>query len=210
MPANPFVPLDGHNTVNDMIDRINAVYQYYADLGTGAYHDVQVSADDVIADKILLVGAFGIGGQALLSTASANTFKLGSYTSFYGTEAQCVTKNLPAIPLSLGTENRRWTVITFGRNDSTIQFATEVLSVGLPAEEASQQFKRVYNGTTWSSWLPVGSGGGAKLGVFYEGNVALATSYTIPIGKNAMTAGPVAINSGVTVTVSPGSVWTIV
>jgi hypothetical protein len=42
-------------------------------------------------------------------------------------------------------------------------------------------------------------------------NSQLVTSdYTIPSGSNAMSAGPVAVDTGITVTVSSGSVWVIV
>ncbi len=66
-----------------------------------------------------------------------------------------------------------------------------------------------YNGSTWTS-----VGGGAKGGgsnqVFYENDQSITSNYTITTGKNAMTAGPVSISSGITVTVPSGSVWTIV
>jgi hypothetical protein len=55
-----------------------------------------------------------------------------------------------------------------------------------------------------------GSSGGASDGVFYENNQVVATNYTITTGKNAMTAGPVTVNSGVTVTIPSGSYWVIV
>jgi hypothetical protein len=54
-----------------------------------------------------------------------------------------------------------------------------------------------------------GGGGGAIDGVFYENNANVAASYTISSGKNAMTTGPVTINTGVTVTVPTGSRWVI-
>lgn len=38
----------------------------------------------------------------------------------------------------------------------------------------------------------------------------VSADYTIPSGSNAMSAGPVTVNSGITVTVSSGSVWTVV
>jgi len=52
-----------------------------------------------------------------------------------------------------------------------------------------------------------GSGGDA---VFYENDITVTTSYTITSGKNAMSAGPITINAGATVTIPAGSVWTIV
>jgi len=59
-----------------------------------------------------------------------------------------------------------------------------------------------------------GSGGGATGGgtnqVFFENDLTVTTDYTITSSKNAGTFGPVTINSGVTVTVPSGSVWTVV
>lgn len=45
---------------------------------------------------------------------------------------------------------------------------------------------------------------------FYENTTTISINYTITTGNNAMTAGPVTINSGVTVTVPVGSYWTVV
>jgi hypothetical protein len=49
-----------------------------------------------------------------------------------------------------------------------------------------------------------------SVGNFIEYSATIATNYTITTGRNAMTAGPVTINNGVTVTVPSGSTWTIV
>jgi hypothetical protein len=66
-----------------------------------------------------------------------------------------------------------------------------------------------YNGTAWGT-----IGGGAKGGgsdqVFFENDQVVTTSYTITSGKNAMSAGPVTLSIGVTVTVPAGSSWIIV
>lgn len=65
-----------------------------------------------------------------------------------------------------------------------------------------------------SSHSHVGGGGGAVGGgadeVFYENGTNVTVSYAITSGKNAMSAGPITINTGVTVTVPTGSVWSIV
>jgi len=53
------------------------------------------------------------------------------------------------------------------------------------------------------------SGGGTDM-VFYENSIIVASDYTITTGKNAMSTGPITINSGVTITVPPGSVWSII
>jgi len=45
---------------------------------------------------------------------------------------------------------------------------------------------------------------------FWENQTAVGASYTITNNYNAMSAGPITINSGVTVTVGTGETWTIV
>jgi hypothetical protein len=55
--------------------------------------------------------------------------------------------------------------------------------------------------------MPVG-GGPDKL--FYENDVIMTTNYTITTGRNAMSAGPITVNSGVVLTVPSGSTYTIV
>ena len=53
-------------------------------------------------------------------------------------------------------------------------------------------------------------GGATTNAVFYENDNSVDVSYTISTDKNAMAAGPIAIKSGVTVTVPSGSFLTIV
>jgi len=56
----------------------------------------------------------------------------------------------------------------------------------------------------------VGAKGAGGDQVFYENDQSVTTNYTITTNKNAVTAGPVTINSGVTVTVPSGSSWVVV
>ena len=60
--------------------------------------------------------------------------------------------------------------------------------------------------------LPAGApvGGASTNTVFFENDTAVAVHYQITSGKNAMSAGPIAINAGIAVTVPSGSSWTIV
>ena len=63
--------------------------------------------------------------------------------------------------------------------------------------------------TSWQVISPGATGGGTDR-VFHENDVAVTADYTITAGKNAGTFGPVTVNSGVTVTISSGSDWTVV
>ena len=43
-----------------------------------------------------------------------------------------------------------------------------------------------------------------------ENSQIITSSYSITTGTNAMSAGPITINDGVTISIPDGSVWTIV
>lgn len=69
--------------------------------------------------------------------------------------------------------------------------------------------------STISDFIKIAGGGGGAAGggsdqIFFENDQTVTTSYTIPNGKNAGTFGPISIDSGVTVTVPSGSIWTVV
>jgi hypothetical protein len=66
-----------------------------------------------------------------------------------------------------------------------------------------------YNGTSWASVGGGATGGGSDQWAIEHDNT-ITTDYTISTGKNVLTAGPITVNSGVTVTVPSGSNWTIV
>ena len=80
------------------------------------------------------------------------------------------------------------------------------------AASASDEFKSI-------AYFPVelvsASGGGGATGggndeVFYENGQTVNYDYTIASTKNAMSAGPVTVNSGATVTVESGARWVII
>jgi len=63
----------------------------------------------------------------------------------------------------------------------------------------------IYDG---SAWTAVGGGNTTDKGL-YEHAHTISANYSITSGNNAMTAGPITINSGVSVTVPTGSTWVI-
>ena len=69
-----------------------------------------------------------------------------------------------------------------------------------------------FEGYKNTGWGEIGGGAGATGGgndeVFFESDTNVTTDYTITSGKNAHTVSPV-INSGVTVTVTSGSLLVI-
>jgi hypothetical protein len=70
-----------------------------------------------------------------------------------------------------------------------------------------------FEGYKLGAWSAIGGGGGARGGstddVFYENSQIITTSYTVTSGKNAMSTGPITINSGAEVTIPLGSRWVV-
>lgn len=69
-----------------------------------------------------------------------------------------------------------------------------------------------FEGYSNSAWGAVGGGatGGGSDQVFIENDQTVTTNYTISTNKNAVSAGTLTVNSGVTVTVPSGARWVVV
>lgn len=63
-----------------------------------------------------------------------------------------------------------------------------------------------YNGSAWDR-VPANT---SPSGAFVETDNTINANYTISAGKNAMSAGPITIANGVTVTIPDGQTWVIV
>ena len=105
-------------------------------------------------------------------------------------------------------------VITAATGSARIPTGTEAQRDGSPAagffrfNNETNSFEG-YNGTNWGS-VGGGATGGGNDDIFYENSQNVTANYTITTGKNAMSAGPIEIDNGVTVTVPNGSTWTVV
>jgi hypothetical protein len=64
----------------------------------------------------------------------------------------------------------------------------------------------IYDGSAWS---PVG-GGNTTDKALYEMSNTVSANYTISNSNNAISGGPITINTGVSVTIPSSSTWTIV
>ena len=83
----------------------------------------------------------------------------------------------------------------------------------LPGTDGSADEFLTTNGSGVTSWASVPAGaptGGGTEKVFYENENAVDADYTLTTNFNAVTAGPVTVASGVTITVPTGQAWVIV
>ena len=100
--------------------------------------------------------------------------------------------------------------------DGELTLAKLHTDVQTPINAVAGKQATIVSGThikTINSVSIVGSGNvvlGAVQDVFYENAQTVSTSYSISSNKSAMSAGPVTLASGVTITIPTGSRWVIV
>lgn len=80
---------------------------------------------------------------------------------------------------------------------------------GIRLNDETGKFEGTTDGANWGT-LGGGATGGGQDEVFLLNGQHVTKNYAIPAGKNALSAGPITVDDGVTVTIPSGSVWTIV
>jgi hypothetical protein len=117
-------------------------------------------------------------GTSEITDGSVASADLGSNLALSGTDSVTVPK---------GTTAQRGTGV-----DGKFRFNTTTNS---------------FEGYSNSAWGSIGGGatGGGTDAVFYENDQAVTTNYTITASQNAMAAGVITVNSGVTLTVPSGA-----
>jgi hypothetical protein len=160
-----------------------------------------------------------IGATGALRFADTDS---SNYVAFKaaGTVASNVTWTLPATD---GTSNQA--LVTNGSGTLswatpggtvTISNDTSTASDLYPAFTAatSGTVSTIYTGNANLLYKPSTGELKAQVPVALNGLIVnsqtVAANYTVAAGYNALSAGPVSVNSGITVTVSSGSVWTVV
>jgi hypothetical protein len=126
--------------------------------------------------------------------------------------------NVPQNPSSAFTVNG--STITFtsapssGTNNIWIEYASPITQVIAPSPQTVGLAQLSASGSPSSSTYLRGDNtwatAGAISGVFYQNSQNVTSNYTITSGQNAMSAGPITVNTGVTVTIPTGSRWVIV
>jgi hypothetical protein len=212
----------------------------YVYIGTNASEfrgNVTVGTAGLAGNLLIPAGSVGIGvtnPQNLLDIANTDTndhIKLRTQTQGEGQQAagtgiswtwdSAVSEEWAAVrAIFPGSGNTHLTLSTKPGGGSLTERLriTDAGNVGIGTTNPTTKLQ--VNGTiTATSYagdgsnltgISAGATGGGTDQVFYENDVIVNSSYTITTGKNAMTAGPIEIANGATVTIPDGSEWTIV
>ena len=140
---------------------------------------------------------------------TTQTLTAAQYQSLIIAFTGTLTANLIyQVPSTVGGQ---WIVTSAATGAFTITFRTAAAGSTSAVIPVSVTGVTAYSDGT-NVYLTGGGGatGGGADQVFFQNSQNVTKSYAIPSGKNAMSAGPITINGGITVTIPSGSVWTIV
>tara|TARA_B100000212_G_scaffold260614_2_gene200551 strand:+ start:1761 stop:3806 length:2046 start_codon:yes stop_codon:yes gene_type:complete len=200
--------------------------RFYCESSNAHYTQLQASPHSAYSGNVTVVlpaSADTLVGKATTDTLTNKTIALGSNT-VSGTLAQFNTAVTDATLVDLSSSQ---TLTNKSIAASQLTGALPAISgaslTALPATLPASSAANLTNipAANITGTLPAidgsnltgisaGATGGGSDQVFYENGQTVTTNYTITNGKNAMSAGPITINSGVTVTVGSGETYTVV
>jgi hypothetical protein len=143
------------------------------------------------ANNVAITGGTVAGTTINNSSVGATTASTGAFTNFTASGTASFTST-GAVKVPVGTTGQQPSPVT-----GMIRFNSTT---------------SLYEGYGTSAWGALGGGatGGGSDQIFNLNGQNVTTSYSIPSGKNASSAGPITIDTGATVTIPTGSVWVIV
>ena len=214
-------PADDTNLIIEAINTLNSAVENIPGVETGVIsvddrvgvvtlsdlYDPAGSSSSVAGDLTthegLTTSVHGISDTAnLVYTSDSRLSDARTPTDGSVTTAKIVDANVTNAKL----ENDSITI-----NGSAVALGGSVSISGLPNQSGNADKYLTTDGSD-ASWASISGGatGGGTDDVFYENSQNVTTSYTLTADKNAMTAGPVEIDSGATVTIPSGSNWVVV
>ena len=195
-------------SVTDPTGAQDAATKNYVDTSSANTNYVAVTGDD-------MTGALAMGTNKITGVGDPTAAQDAATKNYTDTTF---------MPLAGGTFTGNVTFNSGQTIDGYVSFTTSTGSAELPVGTTAQRDSSPaagmirYNSTLGqfegytTAWGAIGGGatGGGSDTWAVEHDNTITTSYTIGTGKNVISAGPLTVNSGATVTVPSGSTWTIV
>jgi hypothetical protein len=170
--------------------------------GTVAARSIAVSGTG-----LSVTNADGVSGNPTVTSNATNANTVSTIV------ARDASGNFSAGTLSLTSFSYTGNPTTTSTGAFQVPFGTTAqrptAATGLVRFNSSLTQFEGYNGTAWGTIGGGATGGGADQ-VFYENGQTVSTNYTLTTNKNAVSAGPITISAGITVTIPSGSNWAIV
>jgi len=197
---------------NDVVDTVHikdnaitadkiAAGAVVADIADGGIITAKIADDAVTADKL----ANSINTEIAANTAKVtNATHSGEVTGATALtiadnvvdEANLKVSNTPTNGYFLSAQSGNTGGMTWAEVDA------------LPSQSSNSGKYLTTNGSA-ASWAVLDTDANTTTKGLYEHAHTIAANYSITSGNNAMTAGPITINSSVSVTIPSGSTWVI-
>jgi len=176
-------------------------------IGTGKVITAMILDDNVTADKL---------ANSINSAIAANTAKTGITSS----QASAIVANTAKTGITSGQTSAitaNTAKVTNATHSGEVTGATALTIADNMVDEANLKVNSPTNGYVLTAqsgqsggllWAEAASGNVTTNGLYEMANT-IASNYTIGNNNNAISAGAITINSGVSVTVPSGSTWVI-
>jgi len=176
-------------------------------IGTGKVITAMILDDNVTADKL---------ANSINSAIAANTAKTGITSS----QASAIVANTAKTGITSGQTSAitaNTAKVTNATHSGEVTGATALTIADNVVDEANLKVNSPTNGyvltaqsgnTGGMTWAEAASGNTTTNGLYEMANT-IASNYTIGNNNNAISAGPITINSNISVTVPSGSTWVI-
>ena len=185
---------------------------------TGTVLTITAITSGTLTTGAIISGSGVSAGTTIVNQLTGSSGGIGTYTvSISQTVASTtINANNGTITLTFGsTYAGSWIVVNNTTGPAAIYALTSTSgSTGVYVNQGVASL--IYSDGTNVGYADsrlsasVAATGGGSDQIFYLNGQTITTSYTIPSNQNAMTAGPISINAGATVTISSPTVWTIV
>ena len=177
-------------------------------LGTVTYTDTGIIVSGIVtANSLGGIGHIDVGSNIKIGNAGVITA-----TSFIGSGAALTGIDASAIKFggAVKAQANAAGVVVTGILTATSFSGSGSGLTNIPAANLTGALPAI-SGANLTNLPPSAPVGGASTNtVFFENAKEVAVNYQITSTKNAMSAGPIAINAGIAVTIPSGCSWTIV
>ena len=160
--------------------------------------------------------SFIAGTDSFNGTGSATNFTLSRFVNSVN-DIQVVVNNVVQYPPNYSVSGNTLTISpapSAGTNNVYVRYLSTTLQTFAPSQGTVGLTQLSASGTPSTSTFLRGdnswAAAGAQNDIFYENGQTVTADYTIAATRNAMSAGPITIAVGVTVTEAVGANWVIV
>ena len=209
--------VDGHTELDNL--RVTGITTIRGDIRKpyGTYHPMLTIRNAAAGSAALRIDNWSNNTSEKRINISYNFNRLSSAFAADDSSIGCASIAFEDGEIRFGTSaagtNNSQTRYKFNSSGHFIPNADSTFDIGTNSVRVRNVYADTYYGDGANlTNLPAGApvGGASTNTVFFENDVAVAVNYQVTTNKNAMSAGPIAINAGIAVTVPSGSSWTIV